>query len=173
MLPVNKDEIVEHAKTIYVREYYDVPEHQGCVYWAQAFEQAAKQAGLNAVIHGGSAMFQFRDDDGKSITHHSYMFDPVEAMERIRKGLLPEMHGWNYLPDTKEIVDLTTRFQKRQAGDLLGYEWQPKYALPDYFWGKMPRDWRMLYHPHPMATVIARMAECTSSQVYNAVKIAI
>ncbi len=166
---MNKEAIIKQARAIYKREYYDVPEHQGCVYWAQAFQQAARGAGLKCEIHGGSALFQFRADDGKNITHHSYMFDPQEAMARIRKGMLPEMHGWNYLPDTGEVVDVTTRFQARQADDLLGFKWEPEYALPEYFWGK-PRTMRILYHPHPIATVVARMAQCTSSSVYNAAK---
>lgn len=167
---MDKEQIIQDARAIYAREYYDVPEHQGCVYWAQAFEQAARRAGLNAVIHGGSALFQFRDDNGKDITHMSYMFDPVIAMKRIVAGLLPEMHGWNFLPDSGEIVDLTTRFQARQCRDLLGLEWSEKYALPDYYWAKPARDMRIVYQSHPMATMIAKMAECTSSEVYKAAK---
>ncbi len=160
---MNKEAIIDRAKSIYGQEYYDVPEHQGCVYWAQAFQQAAREAGLKCEIHGGSALFQFRSDDGKNITHMSYMFEPREALVRVRAGLLPEMHAWNYLPDTGEIVDVTTRFQERQAGDLLGYKWEPEYALPSYFWGK-PRNDRILYLPYAMATAIARQAITTKSK---------
>jgi hypothetical protein len=129
-----RDKIITEARSIYAKDYGDVPEHKGCVYWAEAFNQAAAQRGLKAILQAGTAQFQFRADDGVSATHFSYMFDQQAAIERLSKGLWPEMHAWNYIPSTGEIVDLSLKYQPEQARRLCGFEWQPEFALPDYLW---------------------------------------
>jgi len=151
---MDKDKIVAAAREIYAQRYGEIDAEKGCLYWASAFDRAASGLGLQSLIQAGSVQFQFRDDDGISVTHFSYMFDTGAAMTRIAQGLPPEIHVWNALRDTGEIIDLTTGFQAAQARRLIGETWDAKYALPDYYWGK-PSDDRMIYTPHATATLYA------------------
>lgn len=151
----SKDKIIQATREIYAKKYYDCKPAQGCVYWAAAFQEAARMFGRDDVlIQAGSANFQFQADDGVSPTHFSYEFDPVEATCRISRGLLPEIHCWNALRDTQEIVDVTLRYQPEQARLMLGYEWQKEFALPDYFWGR-PDSRRIMYRADATATLYA------------------
>lgn len=129
-----RTEIVRDARAIFATNYGDVEEYKGCVYWAEAFNQAARRHGHDPILQAGTAMFQFQPDDGASVTHFSYMFDQTEALKRLQQGLWPEMHAWNYLRDTKEIVDLSLKYQPEQALRLGGFVWQPEFAVPDYLW---------------------------------------
>jgi hypothetical protein len=150
---IDKEKLVTAARVIYNRRHDRIRPEMGCLYWARSFNEAAIRAGLDCLIQVGSAQFQYRaDTDGVSSTHFSYMFDPVEASVRIHQGLPPEMHAWNVLRKTWEVVDLTTGFQAQQAQRLLGYEWEKEFALPEYFWGK-PDGERMIYRAHPAATI--------------------
>jgi hypothetical protein len=148
-----KKSVIHGAQLIYAHQYSDIEPAKGCLYWAGAFNKSATAHGLDCLIQVGSAQFQYRaDTDGVSNTHFSYMYDPVEAAVRISKGLPPELHAWNVIRDTREIVDLTTGFQAEQARRMLGYEWEKEFALPEYFWGK-PEGTRMIYIAHPTATM--------------------
>lgn len=152
-----QNEIVTLAREIYAKKYHKVEPWKGCLYWAAAFEEACKEFGIDdCLIQAGSAQFQFRKDTGANDTHFSYMYDPLTATTRMRHGLMPEIHVWNALKDSQEIVDLTTRYQAQQARDLRGFEWEPEFALPDYFWGK-PDNQRMIYMPAMTATLCMLM----------------
>lgn len=158
-----RDEIVKLAREIYAKRYYDVEPWKGCLYWAYAFEKAARKYGVfhrDVLIQAGSAQFQFRADDGVHDTHFSYMYDPSTAIQRVRAGLLPEMHVWNAVrSDEKgewEYVDLTTRYQAQQAKLLQGFDWEPEFALPDYYWGR-PQGNRLIYRADANATMCVAM----------------
>jgi hypothetical protein len=117
------------AREIFQRKYADKEAKRACAYWAIAFNEAAKRHGIRAILQAGSAQFQFCDDDGHSATHFSYMFDKIEASKRLAAGLWPEMHVWSGIPETGEIVDLTTCYQPQQALELAGLIWQPISVL--------------------------------------------
>lgn len=151
------DNVVDGARMIYAHEYGDVPEHKGCLYLAEAFNRAAAQRGLKAILQAGTAMFQFRADDGVGNTHFSYVFDQQAAMKRLTQGLWPEMHAWNYIPSTGEIVDLSTKHQREQARLLCGFVWQPEFALPGYLW-TLPEQLQgstMIYRADLVACMLA------------------
>jgi hypothetical protein len=121
--------------------------------------------GLRAILQAGSAQFQFREDDGKSATHFSYMFDKGEAQKRLSAGIWPEMHVWSGLPETGEIVDLSVKYQPQQAIELAGLVWTPGFVMPDYFWDNATQDNRFRYHVDMAATLLAASFVSTSIPV--------
>jgi hypothetical protein len=86
------------------------------------------------MLQAGTGMFKFRADEGVSDTHFSYVFDQTAALGRLAQGLWPEMHAWNYIPATGEIVDLSLKYQPEQARRLCGFVWESEFVLPDYLW---------------------------------------
>jgi hypothetical protein len=149
-----KEKIIEQARAIYARKYADCDPAKGCLYWAAAFQEAARQNNIDALIQAGSAQFQFRaDSDGVSDTHFSYMFDPTEAAMRLGRGLWPEIHVWNAIRATGELVDLSTGYQAEQAKNLCGFVWEKEFALPSYYWDK-PSDQRIIYRADMKATIL-------------------
>lgn len=158
IVTINKPLIISEAKQIYAAKYAaKIPEHGGCLFWAASFNKAAANNGLDAIIQAGSAQFQFQADDGVCNTHFAYMFDKTEAIKWMQKGILPEMHVWSYLRTTKEIVDLSLKYQAAQAKKLCGYDWDPKFALPDYIWASPDelKDERIIYRADMAACMLA------------------
>jgi hypothetical protein len=154
--------VIHEARLIYAHKYGEHEPAKGCFYWALAFYEAARQRGVDVLIQAGSAQFQFRaDTDGVSDTHFSYMFDPTESAVRLSRGLWPEIHVWNAIRATGEIVDLSTRFQAQQAKELCGFEWEKEFALPSYYWGK-PSDDRIIYRADAKAIMFV-LAHISSS----------
>jgi hypothetical protein len=157
---MNKQLLVERARILYALWYGgEIDECKGCLFWADAFNAAAQEQGLDTLVQAGSAMFQFRSDDGKRDTHFSYMFEPERGLFAFRAGQLPEMHVWSWIRQTNEIVDLTTRYQAKQADEMLGYYWEPDFKLPDYLWmpvEKLPEfKGRFIYRADATATMFA------------------
>ena len=130
---LNKDikvVVVSEARDIYQRRYSDKPKQRSCLYWAAAFNEAAKRHGLDALLQAGSAQFQFCHDTGENTTHFSYMFSKKSAYFMLANGIWPEMHVWSGLPDSGEIVDLSVSYQPQQARELAGLIWTPEYRMP-------------------------------------------
>lgn len=164
-MSLNKDAVVARAREIYAAKHAGRLEQRACLYWATSFNEAANEHGLRAIIQAGSAQFQFRDDDGESITHFSYMFDKEAAAKRLAQGLFPEIHVWSGIPETGEIVDLSVRYQPMQALELANLIWTPEYKMPDYFWRYGVTDGRFRYMVDMHATLLAMR---TLGQLTNA-----
>jgi hypothetical protein len=156
---INQKQLVDHARLLYSLWYSEIPESKGCLFWAAAFNAAAKEQGLDTLIQAGSAQFQFRSDDGKRDTHFSYMFEPAAGMMKFRAGELPEMHVWSWIRQTNEIVDLSLGYQPSQARELAGYEWEREFYPPSYLWVPVEKlqnfEGRYIYKPDMMATMFA------------------
>lgn len=154
-MSLNKSEIVMEAHSIFRVDHPDKPRHKACLQWAESFSKAAANHGLRAIIQAGTAQFQFCEDTGANITHFSYVFNRIRALERLVKGLWPEMHVWNGIPETGEIVDLSVRYQPQQARELANLVWTPEFAVPNYFWDRAVNNKRFLYAVDQCATVLA------------------
>lgn len=116
-----------------------------CLYWMHVTCAVLSKAGIGCVPCAGSASFLIVPpelDDGVSPTHFSFMWEtpPGGVMrtlaDSIAKGkqvtALPEMHCWNYLPATQEIVDFSAGTIPAMA-ERMGFKWQtPK--LPPFLW---------------------------------------
>lgn len=111
-----------------------------CFYFAAFTVEEIRKTGTRAVLQAGSAgwpRIRPDQDDGVCPTHFSYMWTPNEApsIRAMMQGLLPEVHVWAAIPDTGEIVDLTSGKFPEQARKLIGYDW-PGDLPPKFLWSK-------------------------------------
>jgi len=116
-----------------------------CLYWASETVRELSRRGTRAIIQAGSASWprvRPEDDDGIIDTHFGYVFERSDRdRERFNRGLLPELHCWAAIPDTGELIDLTTGYQMDQARETAALDW-PAPELPPYYWGRvLPERW--------------------------------
>jgi len=157
---ITRHAIVTDAHRIYARRYaHRIPIHKGCLFLAASFNEAARNAGIDALLQAGTASFQFQMDDGVSPTHFTYEFEAAPAMLRFQNGELPEMHVWSAIKATRELVDLSTKFQAQQAKECQGFDWEPRFQLKPWLWVGV--DWlrqcnlRYIYKADALATMMA------------------
>ena len=94
-----------------------------------------ERRGVRALLQAGSMEFPMGGiDDGVNATHFSYIWEPesAETRARIAREEMPEMHVWVGLPDSGEILDVTTCFHQTQARRL-GLLWRGP-APPPFLW---------------------------------------
>src|SRR6266480_107066 len=123
----NKDEAVKRIRErfdlIYKPRIEDGRESMACLFWACCAQSVlAKSYAINSAVIAGSAQFQFRtneNDDGRSPTHFSYMFDLERALQSVAQGKFPEMHAW-LVTESSQLVDVTTKYQLAQMKRILG-----------------------------------------------------
>jgi len=139
-----KRKILKEAEKIFRRKYAKKcgslsPGRAGmCPYWALAVIEAAGKHGKRLVLQAGSMQWRIVPphlDDGVSANAFAYMWSPNEPASRraIQMGALPEVHVWAADPETKEIIDLSTRDFKRIAENQFGLKWGTK-PPPPYLW---------------------------------------
>ena len=133
--------------------------HKSCLYWADTTCKVLTSAGIRTVLQAGSMSWPRinpEQDDGVMNTHLSYVWEPHNhtTIQRLMDGLLPEIHIWCAIPETMEIVDLTTRYHQQQCQDL-GMDWLGD-PPPDYLWSDQ-KHWpdRVRYVPDRSATYLA------------------
>ena len=104
-------------------------------------------AGIRASIQGGSRQWPIippEKDDGECATHLSWMWSPTDlrTLESLAAGRAPEVHCWVGIPESGELIDLTTCHLKENAADA-GLVWRVDEP-PDYIWvdgfGELPED---------------------------------
>jgi hypothetical protein len=110
---------------------------KACFYHAVFTHGHLKNLGLfnKVLISAGTfSIVRLAVDDGISPTHFSYTFTPDRAaMEAVENDRMPEMHCWVTIPETQEVVDLTTCYLKDQCKELTGLDWKAPDP-PDYVW---------------------------------------
>ena len=124
-----------------------------CFYFA-----AAVAALLGAPVVAGSALWQFRPDDGVTNTHFGYEFETeIGAGTQFKIGptALPEMHVWNVW--LGKVLDLSTSDLPDQLRKGLGVEWDAGMIPPPIYFGPAAgkRD-RFRYNADRKATALAR-----------------
>jgi hypothetical protein len=133
---------------------------QACLYWAHYTVAVLKALGIRAVIQAGSASWpRLRpdQDDGRSPTHHSYVWEPdsVATKARLVACDLPEIHVWAAIPERGELIDMTTKYWPEQCQLIQGLGW-PGDKPPTYFWGtadELPDG--VIYRPDMKAIALA------------------
>lgn len=153
-----KDLVVQEIEAKLTEAGWHRPD--ACLYWAAETTRELSRRGLRALIQAGTLMWPRvlpEQDDGVSPTHFSYVWEPNSMTTRnlILAGMLPEMHIWVGLPDSNEIVDLTTKFLPVQCQRLIKYDW-PGIKPPDYLWTnakELPEG--VIYEPDIKAIVLA------------------
>lgn len=115
---------------------------QACLTWAMKTYEHLTIRGYRACIQAGSAYYQRvpgnPDEWPTDDTHFSYVWDgppSATSLAALKQsgGHLPEMHVWVALPDTMELIDLTTCYVPANCKAMTGLDWLgPK--PPDYIW---------------------------------------
>lgn len=136
-----KKAIVSRAKRLRSKRYGNIPVEGSCLYFAWAVCVAAQERGIRAILQAGTAYWpriNLARDDGLVDTHFGYEWgEELAQLILTRQGpfLGREMHVWAVIPETKEIIDLTTAYWPAQCRKLLGAEWTaPK--PPAYLWAR-------------------------------------
>lgn len=130
-----------------------------CLYWTQAGMNILLKHGKRPVLQAGDMLWPCAVDTGSNNTHFGYEWSPhcPFSMEKVRQGLLPEVHIWIALPDDGELIDFSTGYFKKIATEN-GLEWN----LPDpplFVWGVPPSNTR--YRPHiPAIDFVWRFIIC-------------
>jgi len=93
--------------------------------------------GIKSSIQGGSRQWPIiprEEDDGKCNTHLSLMWSPTDprTIRSLSAGRAPEVHCWVGIPESGELIDLTTCHLKENAADA-GIDWRVADP-PDYLW---------------------------------------
>ena len=133
-----------------------------CLFWAKhTASMLAALLGRRAIIQAGSASWPLindREDDGVRSTHFSYQFElDKNAIGKLMEGKLPELHAWAALPDTNEIIDITTCYGPRQAERMGVIKRRDDWTAPvhDFIWTKADRLPRgVLYHASMQAIAV-------------------
>lgn len=118
---------------------FDAAEQRvGCIYWAGYLVKALWQADdVRAFMQAGTCTWPLRlgRADYRDSPSYGMTWDPQAAdlPARLGRGELPEMHAWVLLPDTMEIVDLSTRYWPGLCKEGTGMDW-PGDLPPDYLW---------------------------------------
>lgn len=161
---MNKDTVVRKVRNVMRYYHPDIVDHAGsCLYWAYAFEHVAKQLGFRAIIQAGTCVWPRLNRDD---TYHESQFemeafgyvfekDSEQTKRQLLDRRLPEMHVWNAIPETGEVVDLTTSHFPIQCQKLIGKDW-PVARPPDYLWTDTPPA-RVTYMPDATAILLARL----------------
>jgi hypothetical protein len=128
-----------------------------CLYWARMTGvYLHARYDVDTRLRAGSMCWPCvapSEDDGKSPTHYSYVWDPDDPLSQaaLAAGIMPELHAWIEIPDTHEIIDLTTRYLMSRA-TRAGLKWSAS-PPPPYLWttrDKLPEG--VIYRADPVAT---------------------
>lgn len=150
----NKRIIVRQIQSHFRSEYQHwMNPASACLYWTRSTVTILSLMKTRAIIQAGSCSWPRihpNQDNGVSPTHFTYKWQPSHIMSKIAVALgqLPEIHVWAAIPETQEIIDLTTGFWPGRCKELLGEDW-PGPKPPEWFWGtadELP-DW-VRYEPN-------------------------
>lgn len=152
-----KDFIVGQARSLMHARWPGVSSRPGCCVFASlALGVALRSNGINAIPQAGTCYWPRitqEQDDGVSPNVFGYCWEPdsINTILKIARDELPEIHAWVALPQTNEIIDITTRHLKEQCETLATLKWTAPDP-PDYLWEhclKLP-DY-VLYKPDTRA----------------------
>lgn len=93
------------------------------------------------IIQAGTAQWKYKDGDIEDDCYFGYTFNEKDLMRHLdeQTGENIEWHVWVGVPQTNEVIDLTSCHQFIQLRDSAlnlprNTLWEPKHALPDYIW---------------------------------------
>ncbi len=135
MTPSERESFVAGIRTAVEFEFAGENLGAACLYWALATAEALHRRGERVCVQAGTLEWPcVAHDDGVSPTHFSYAWEPGSeaTRERVAQDLMPEVHCWVALPDSGEVVDLSTKYLRAQAARL-GVQWTGSEP-PDYLW---------------------------------------
>ena len=120
--------------------------HPGnCLWSGAAAVTTCRVYGLRAVLQAGTAFWQrtaSMDFTTNAFGYQWWGLQHPQTRERLREGLLPEMHVWAALPSCGELVDVAAGDFPAQCQRLIGQPWELP-SPPDVLWASaktMPRE---------------------------------
>ena len=141
-----KAEIVQHARNLFEHVFMQeragivVVRRAACLYQTACLMVAGAKKGRRLMPQAGTAAWPrldiecFPDDPH---THFAYEWqgsaDPL-TRARASAGLMPEMHIWAADMDSREIIDITTKYAPEQCVKQAKLPWKNS-PPPDFFWG--------------------------------------
>lgn len=134
--------------------------HQQCLWFAYFTALAIGNRGGRPVIQAGSAYWpiiprEMAELDYPGVHRFGYEFTPGahNALILRSRGYLPEIHCWVGLPNSGELIDVTTCYWKRCCAELFPDEKWLAPDPPDYFWqiNTRPFPWGVDYRPDRQA----------------------
>lgn len=137
------------------------PKEMGCAYWTTLVLIYAHNQKIPACIQAGSLSWPriTPEEDMATkqtqMTHFSYIWEPEHptSIHAVLTGKLPEIHIWAGLPETQEIIDLTTCYLPKQCQERGKLQWRAPNP-PDFLWdNKVPEG--VHYEPNYEATKLA------------------
>ena len=132
-------------------------QRHSCLEYAHYACLALHRRGIFACLQAGDLSWPIVDqalDDGQGITHFSYEWQspsPEQVKAFLQAHVLPEIHVWCGLPETHEIIDLTTGHLPAIVKGA-GFDWSAP-PPPEYLWSTHLPD-RTLYRAHADATIL-------------------
>lgn len=157
-----KHKIIKEATQAVQETRSDLQLHEGtCLYFAHEVACRLYRDGHRPIIQAGSASWRIvpeKLDDGKGITHFSYIWSPHEPQSifSMMQGGLPEMHVWVGLIEKGRhtIIDATTGYLPKRV-EQLGLKWLSPMP-PRYLWGRPFTG--SFYKPNRQAVAVAMKA---------------
>lgn len=127
-----------------------------CAQWAYLTGLVLQANGIPTRLMAGSAAWRRirpEEDDGKILSHYSYVWDIRAAAFVIAMGVPPELHCWVETCDG-ETVDLTTRYLPQNCFFIGELDWTAP-PPPDYLWARaLPQGWHYWPDPDALAFII-------------------
>lgn len=163
-----KEAIVAEAKSAVQARYGKVPDRKLglCLYYAIAFNRAMNVRGYQSYIQGGTMNWPVVSANNRSVskfTHLGFVFEgPKSVKVATEQNRLPEMHCWNIIPASNEVVDLSVG-ELKELSPFIATEvkWDNEQIDPPPYlwaeWGKKNAFYDYQYSGHPQACFIAEM----------------
>ena len=125
MLPQDaRVELERRTLETFARIYRGDEAHRQCLRWAFSAAHALDRMGFRACMNAGTAEFATTDDLTEAINQYSYIWTPGQDTEPyLIRGTLPEIHAWAVIPDSRLIIDFTTRYLPMLVAEI-GLTWK-------------------------------------------------
>jgi hypothetical protein len=170
-LATNRRKLVAAAKALFLQWHATLPPDRGpvsayCVMHSFFMASVLRSVGYaTAQLNAGSAYWpRVKEADFDSAEHpqFGYSYEPGQHnVERIKQGLLPEMHCWCALVEPRPtIIDITTSYFPEQCRLTANLPWDGP-TPPEYVWHEVLEPFPLrgvVYEPQIEATAIALAA---------------
>jgi len=162
---LKKDALVQKARDLFFCLFPNVEPYAACLYLGLCMCAVSRRWGTDEMLlQAGTTLWPLKDpwQTGSSgDTHFGYSWTSDNMKQALVHRKLPEMHVWNELAETGEIIDINLGFWPEQA-ERHNYDWIGTLP-PDYMWTERIPE-RVVYEPDSTAiSVIQELVETGTS----------
>lgn len=155
---INKLEIINETRLCLYKTFPEIKRGK-CLYSTLCLAFVLQEKKIPFLVQAGSLSYPRlnpEQDDGRpeTCTHFSFIWEPRSeaTLRAIAENRLPEIHVWMYLPETMEIVDLTTHEFPCLCKEYSGLDWLGDKP-PDYIWCKIEHLPRNVFYEADMSAI--------------------